>query len=149
MGFLRKFLGQDARPSWPPPGPLTVWPVGEQRAETRQYGLAAAWLPRARGLQQLRALSTAAAHDGTIDLVLTDVVLPGESGPELAQMLAKQRPNLRILFASGYTGEMISTHGVVAGAPYLQKPFSLTVLAGKVRETLDASVPNLDVPTAT
>jgi PAS domain S-box-containing protein len=84
------------------------------------------------------ALALAAAHDGPIDLLLTDVVMPGLSGRQLADALTKLRPATRVLYASGYTDDAVVRHGVLeAGIAYLQKPFTIANLARKVRETLD------------
>jgi PAS domain S-box-containing protein len=78
-----------------------------------------------------------------IDLLLTDVVMPGVNGRELALQLAAQRRDLKVLFVSGYTGEAIRQHGLLErGAAFLQKPFSPEVLARKVREVLDAPEAN-------
>jgi PAS domain S-box-containing protein len=78
-----------------------------------------------------------------IDLLLTDVVMPGVNGRELALRLAGQRRDLKVLFVSGYTGEAIRQHGLLElGAAFLQKPFTPEVLARKVREVLDAAEPN-------
>ncbi len=84
------------------------------------------------------ALSLAAGHSGPLDLLLTDVIMPGLSGAELAARLTALRPRLRVLFMSGYSDEAISQHGVLApGGAYLQKPFEPEALARKVREVLD------------
>ena len=80
------------------------------------------------------ALEIAARHPGPIHLLLTDVVMPEMSGAELARRLARVRPDLRVLFMSGYTSEGMFE----AGAPLLQKPFTLDGLARAVREALDA-----------
>ena len=73
-----------------------------------------------------------------IDLLLTDVVMPGMNGRELAARLTAQRGDLKVLFVSGYTGEAIRQHGLLeSGAAFLQKPFSPDVLARKVRDVLD------------
>ena len=73
-------------------------------------------------------------------LLLTDVVMPGISGKALADQLARSRPDLRVLFMSGYSDEAIVHHGVLdAGVAFLQKPFSPQALTQKVRQVLDAS----------
>jgi two-component system cell cycle sensor histidine kinase/response regulator CckA len=73
-----------------------------------------------------------------IDLLFTDVVMPGLSGPELAQRLGSRHPGLRVLFTSGHTNDAILRHGVLAGTvALLPKPFSIPIMARKVREVLD------------
>jgi two-component system cell cycle sensor histidine kinase/response regulator CckA len=73
-----------------------------------------------------------------VDLVLSDVVMPHMSGPEMAAELVKSKPGLKVIYMSGYTGETIARHGVLAqGARFLQKPFTLKTLARKVRVVLD------------
>ena len=76
-----------------------------------------------------------------IDLLLTDVVMPGMSGPELARLATTERPSLRVLFTSGYTNE---PEEILAGpgAAFIGKPFSPKSLVAKVREVLDSSAPN-------
>jgi PAS domain S-box-containing protein len=75
---------------------------------------------------------------GPIHLLVTDVVMPRMSGPHLAELLARDRPQLRVLFVSGYADEAITRCGVPgAGSAFLQKPFNPARLAGKVREVLD------------
>ncbi len=84
------------------------------------------------------ALAIAGAHDGPIHLLLTDVVMPGLSGRQLADQLTRLRPNTHVLYASGYTDDAVVRHGVLeAGIAYLQKPFTAASLARKVREALD------------
>jgi len=76
-----------------------------------------------------------------IDLLVTDVVMPSMSGPELAQRLMPRYPEMRILFISGYTDSFISQHGLERTSQVvLQKPFDAHILAEKVREVLDQSV---------
>ncbi|MES1185352.1 MAG: PAS domain S-box protein [Myxococcales bacterium] len=78
------------------------------------------------------------SEGGTIHLLLTDVVMPGCSGAQLAQQLAGARPGLKVLYISGYTDGSIDSHGVLApGASFLQKPFTSDSLAGKVRSVLN------------
>jgi two-component system cell cycle sensor histidine kinase/response regulator CckA len=85
------------------------------------------------------AFWVAQQHAGPLHLVLTDLVMPRMSGRQLAELLARSRPEMRILFMSGYTEEAAVHHGVLeGGAPYLQKPFNSLGLARKVREILDA-----------
>jgi CheY-like chemotaxis protein len=86
------------------------------------------------------ALDVAAAHDGPIHLLLTDIVMPHMSGKELAQRLLVARPGLRVLFISGYSDEAIERHGVLApGSAFLQKPIRPDVLAQTVRQILDST----------
>ena len=84
------------------------------------------------------AIRLAAEHAGAVDLLLTDVVMPGMSGRELAVTLATRYPRLRVLFASGYTDDMVLRHGIQGqDLDFLQKPFSVEGLARKVRDVLD------------
>jgi CheY-like chemotaxis protein len=74
----------------------------------------------------------------TIDVLLTDVVMPGASGPELTRQLIAQRPALRVIYMSGYTEEAIVQHGVIKpGIAFLNKPFTSEALGDKIREVLD------------
>jgi CheY-like chemotaxis protein len=83
------------------------------------------------------ALRLAAGRAGRIDLLLSDVVMPGMSGRELAEALLEQRPETRLLYMSGYTDDAVLRHGVEAsGALLLQKPFGGADLARRVREAL-------------
>jgi two-component system cell cycle sensor histidine kinase/response regulator CckA len=85
------------------------------------------------------AIAAAASHPGRLDMLLTDVVLPGMNGKELSERLKKLRPDLKVLFISGYTADVIADHGVLErGMAFLQKPFSPEELAAKVRDVLSA-----------
>ncbi len=85
------------------------------------------------------ALDKAAEHAGPIHLLLTDVIMPEMSGRQLAERLRARRPELKVLFVSGYTDNAIVRHGILEpGIAFLQKPFSPESLARKVREVLDA-----------
>ncbi len=85
------------------------------------------------------ALRVAAEHHGPLDLLLTDIVMPGMNGRELAEALAATRPDTLCLFVSGYTEDSAVRHGAeTSGLTFLQKPFSPTTLLGRVRDVLDA-----------
>ncbi|GMW03847.1 MAG: hypothetical protein AMXMBFR84_49810 [Candidatus Hydrogenedentota bacterium] len=82
-------------------------------------------------------LHFSSTHEGKIDLLLTDVVMPGMSGKELADRLQAQRPDLRVIFMSGYTSDTIALHGVLQdGIHHLQKPFTQKDLTKKIHELL-------------
>ena len=83
------------------------------------------------------AMQIAKNHPGPIELVITDVIMPGMSGPELADKLAASRPQTKVLFVSGYTENAISHHGVLdPGIAFLQKPYNLPDVARKIRDLL-------------
>ncbi len=84
----------------------------------------------------MEALALEAQHPGTIDLLVTDMVMPYMGGPELAQRLLRARPDMRVLFMSGYAEDASFDIERFAGAGFLQKPLSVTSLARKVREVL-------------
>jgi two-component system, cell cycle sensor histidine kinase and response regulator CckA len=78
------------------------------------------------------------ARNPRIDVLLTDVVMPGASGPELARRLVERWPTLRVVYMSGYTEDAIVQHGVLRpGIAFLQKPFTSEKLGRKIREVLD------------
>jgi two-component system, cell cycle sensor histidine kinase and response regulator CckA len=98
-----------------------------------------------RGYAVLQAASAEEAmdlvsdHAGRLDLLLTDVVMPGASGPDLARRLTTQRPDLQVLFVSGYPDDSPGSAGLLEpGAAFLQKPFTADTLARKVRDVLDS-----------
>jgi two-component system cell cycle sensor histidine kinase/response regulator CckA len=84
------------------------------------------------------ALRVGQTHDGSIDLILTDVVMPKMSGKELAKRMEKIDPHVKVIFMSGYTDDAIVKHGILPqGQQYIQKPFTPNSLVRKVREVLD------------
>jgi DNA-binding response OmpR family regulator len=125
------------------PGGAIILVVDDERVvlETVRDGLSA------HGYQVLtaeggeEALRIAQAHQGAIALALLDVVMPGMSGPEVAQRLHATRPDLKILFMSGFSTEVVVVHGLDSGDPILVKPFSLETLGRKVHEILDYRSP--------
>jgi CheY-like chemotaxis protein len=122
-------------------GPETILVVEDERAvrslvkeilETNGYSV----LEAGNADEALRAVQ---AYEGTIDLLLSDVVMPGMSGPSLAVQLRAMRPSIAVLFMSGYAEEPVELRGIVEkGAGFLAKPFTLAALTRKVREVLDA-----------
>lgn len=86
------------------------------------------------------ALDLAARHVGSIDLILTDCVMPGVSGPVLAEQLTRVRPAAKVLFMSGHTDHAALRAGLLrSGAMFLQKPFTATRLAAVIRRVLDGA----------
>jgi two-component system cell cycle sensor histidine kinase/response regulator CckA len=86
------------------------------------------------------ALGVSDDHPGPIALVVTDVIMPGRNGRELAAELSRRRPALRVLYMSGYTDEVIARQGILErGVAFLPKPFAPVGLAAKVREVLDGA----------
>jgi CheY-like chemotaxis protein len=84
------------------------------------------------------AVRSCQRHEGPVDLLLTDVVMPGMSGRQVAEAVAKLRPSVRVLYFSGYTDDAVVRHGVSqAETAFLQKPFTAADLARKVRGLLD------------
>ena len=99
---------------------------------------------RARGYRVLHApngaeaMRVSANHPGAIDLMLSDVVMPGMSGSDLRARMLEEHPSMRVIFMSGYTNDAVVLNGVVEQeCDFLQKPFSLSILSEKVREVLD------------
>jgi PAS domain S-box-containing protein len=86
------------------------------------------------------ALAVAAKHPEPIHLVLTDLIMPRMSGRNLAEKVVELRPDVAVLYVSGYTDDALVHHGVLeAGANYLEKPFTFDALARKVRQVLDST----------
>jgi two-component system cell cycle sensor histidine kinase/response regulator CckA len=84
------------------------------------------------------ALELVRNHDGVIDLLITDVMMPDMDGPELVRQLSTIRPDTRTLFMSGYMDDTLGEHGILSSnANFIQKPFSPRTIAQKVRDILD------------
>jgi signal transduction histidine kinase/CheY-like chemotaxis protein len=93
------------------------------------------------------ALQLSEKYDGAIHLLITDVVMPGLTGRELAQRLTAERTEMKVLFMSGYTDDAVILRGVLTKEmPFVQKPFTIVQLARKVREVLDARAGKPCVP---
>ncbi len=87
------------------------------------------------------AIQLANSHQGTIDLLLSDVIMPGMNGPDMSRRLTLSRPQMRLLFMSGYTDEAILHHGVFDSAVnFIGKPFSVEQLSTAIRRVLDEPV---------
>jgi CheY-like chemotaxis protein/anti-sigma regulatory factor (Ser/Thr protein kinase) len=86
------------------------------------------------------ALELLRRHQGALDLLVTDVVMPGMSGPEVAKAVTSMRPGTHVLYTSGYTDSAIGHHGVLEpGIAFLQKPFNAQELNRKVRAVIDGA----------
>jgi len=148
--YLPRVADTPEKGALPTPATLAVGSetvlVVEDQAEVRELTTR---ILEARGYTVLAAenagdaMQVAEHYLKRIDLLLTDVVMPGVNGRELALRLGAQRRDIKVLFVSGYTGEAIRRHGLLElGAAFLQKPFSPDSLARKVRDVLDAAEPN-------
>ncbi|MDO8476445.1 MAG: response regulator [Candidatus Rokubacteria bacterium] len=88
------------------------------------------------------ALRLAEGYAGPIHALLADVVMPGLTGPELAERLTRTRHETKVVFMSGYTTEVMDQYGLLhSGAPFIGKPFTPDLLVRKVREALDYRSP--------
>ena len=144
---VRQFLGGQSNPTYhlraangeyvlrrKPPGKL----LPSAHAVEREFRVIAAL--RDTPVPVPEALLLCERHAGKIDLLVTDVVMPGMSGRELADRLAVVRPEIKSLFVSGYTDDALDRHRVASGElNFLQKPYTPDSLARKVREVLDAT----------
>ena len=82
------------------------------------------------------ALRVARAHAGPIGLLVIDVVMPGQSGPQVAALLREIRPDTKLLYMSGFSNSVVVNHGLQLGDPLIVKPFTLEALGRKVQELL-------------
>jgi CheY-like chemotaxis protein len=86
------------------------------------------------------ALQLAAAHAAPIQIMVTDVIMPGVTGPKIVDLVAQTRPGVKVLYISGYSDEAVTRHGLIGpGRAFLSKPFSPEVFLRKVRESLDSA----------
>jgi len=148
------YLPLTERPATPPPPPPPPPPPRNARANSSEVillvedeeniRLPAVEILESRGYRVLaagdanEAQAVAAGHPGHIHLMVTDVVMPGLSGSQLAARLTQERPDLKVVYISGYPEDAIAHHGVLEpGRVFLQKPFSPATLLAKVREVLD------------
>jgi PAS domain S-box-containing protein len=116
--------------------------VGESMLKRLGYKVLTALTPG-------EALRIVESYSGEIHLLITDVVMPGMTGRELADRIAGHIPDLKTLFISGYTADVIAPHGVLEeGVRFLQKPFHLSGLAAGVREALREEIMDADRPGA-
>ena len=116
--------------------------IVEDQGDVRRLALS---ILRANGYRLLeaenaeQALQLSAGYAGGIELLITDVIMPGLNGRQLADRLAKERPGLKVLYTSGYAADVIALQGSLEpGMAYLPKPFGAAQLAAKVREVLGA-----------
>jgi CheY-like chemotaxis protein len=94
-------------------------------------------LEASRGTEAIRL---AGAHPGPVHLLITDVVMPEMGGRQLVERLVPLRPDIKVLYLSGYTDDAVVRHGVLqADVAFLQKPFTMAALTNKVRQVLDAA----------
>jgi PAS domain S-box-containing protein len=119
--------------------------IVEDQADVRRLALS---ILKASGYRLLQAenaeqaLDLSASYAGKIDLLVTDVIMPGLNGRQLADRLVEERPGLKVLYTSGYSGDVIALQGSLEpGMEYLPKPFGAAQLSAKVREVLGAGRP--------
>jgi two-component system cell cycle sensor histidine kinase/response regulator CckA len=144
--YLPSHRGED--PSPPALAPFTPGAAFESILvveDQEDLRLLASAVLRRRGYRVLEAASLPTALEvartapGAIDLILADVVLADGSGPQVVELLRRERPHLKVLYMSGYTDDTILRYGIESGRmPIIEKPFTASELERKVRETLDA-----------
>jgi len=87
------------------------------------------------------AIALAEIHDGPIDVLVTDMVMPGLDGRAVAERIRRRRPDIKVIFASGYAGDVMGMRGAADDEAFLPKPYAMAALGGKIREVLDTTVP--------
>jgi CheY-like chemotaxis protein len=140
-GAIERGVGRTGRVSEAPKGSEIILlvedePMLRQLARTVLTASGYVILEASNGRE---GLALCEAHQGRIDLLLTDAVMPELGGGELAAGAHKLRPGMKVLFMSGHTQDVVLREGVEKGTAFLQKPFTPMELAHKVREALDSS----------
>jgi two-component system, cell cycle sensor histidine kinase and response regulator CckA len=131
------------RPATPISGPATILVVEDETAvrSVAQRILASAGYSVLTASSGHEALNLCERHTGEIHLLFTDVVMPGMGGRELVERIVRKRPNLAVIYTSGYTDNAIVHHGTLdPGTNFVGKPFNASALLGKVREVLGSRV---------
>ncbi len=131
---------EEKKATRPPRGSETILMVEDEEAvreSTSEY-LTSCGYTVLQGKNGADAQQVLQGFTGEIELVITDVIMPGLSGAELGKWVREQRPETKVIYMSGYTESTVVQHGVEAACGFLQKPFTLAALADKVREILDA-----------
>ena len=155
--FLPQAEGESARKESPAPAPQQLQGsetilvvedndlVRDMTSEAlRQYGYTVIEAPGGE-----KALSIIREYPQKIDLLLTDVVMPGLNGRELADQILAVKPGIRVLFMSGYADNAIVQYGVLnPGFDFIEKPFSPELLADKLRRVLSPDLPPNNTPPA-
>jgi CheY-like chemotaxis protein len=141
-------LDPSVRPSVQPPPATTVPPRGKTILLVEDEGALRKLVRRILESQRHQVLEADCAasamdllenHSGRIDLLVTDLVLPGLSGKGLAEKLSRRRPQMRVLYMSGYSDEIVEQHGMLEeGTVFLAKPFGAQELTDKLNEALAA-----------
>ncbi len=138
---------EPAKPALPPAAPSggnTILVVEDEDAlrEVAREVLESSGYRVLTAASGMEALTVAAAHPEPVRLLLTDVVMPGMSGQELAERLRPERPEMSVLFMSGYADDVVAQRGILArGTRLLAKPFSVASLAQSVHEALEEAKP--------
>jgi CheY-like chemotaxis protein len=135
--IAKRASAESARPAVDASGTLLLVEDDESLRRVTSRVLRSCGYEVLEACQPSEALSISAAHPGSIDAMVTDVVMPGMTGPELAAALSQTRPEMRVLFTSGYSAVGI-VHGgsLPPGASFIEKPFAADSLRSKVREVL-------------